>query len=123
MDDVTTGLTSGYAFFDDVTFEKIDEAAYNAAVASDTVLLREIEETQEEQKDDKDEEKNNESEKKFNLEYLWWMIPTIILGALIIIVVIVYLVKKFSKPFKKAPTATSKEAIAKKRSRYDDSKE
>ena len=124
VDDVTTGLTSGYAFFDDVTFEKIDEAAYNAATASDTVLLREIEEPEEEDKDDDDdEEENTDTEKKFNLEYLWWMIPTIILGALIIIVVIVYFVKKFSKPFKKAPSATSKEAIAKKRSRYDDSKE
>ena len=120
---VTTGLTSGYAFFDDVTVEKITAADYEAAVASDTVLLREVKE-EDEGKSDDDNTDTNTNENKFNLEYLWWMIPTIIIGALIIIVVIVYIVKKVAKKAgKKSASASSKEAIAKKHSRYDDNRE
>ena len=121
-DEVTTGLTTGYAFFDDVTVEKVDAAAYEAAVASDTVLLREVKE--EESDDSGDEEpEENPTKKKFNLEYLWWMIPTIILAVLIIVVVIVFFFKKIRKPSKKVQSASSKETLAKKRSRYDDNKE
>ncbi|MBR4800766.1 MAG: hypothetical protein IK048_03775 [Clostridia bacterium] len=122
--DVTTGLTSGYAFFDDVTFEDATEAEFTSAVESDTVRVHTIEE--EENNNEGEEENNNEEktpEKKFNLEYLWWMIPTIILGVLIIIVVIVFLFKKIKKPSKKTASASSKEALANKRSRYDDNKE
>ncbi len=122
-DDATTGLTSGYAFFDDVTLEKTTEAEYEAAKesASATVLAREVKEAEEEETPDTPDDTT--PEKKFNLEYLWWMIPTIILAVLIIIVVIVFLFKKIRKPHKKEASNSSKETLAKKRSRYDDNKE
>ena len=122
--DSTTGLTSGYAMFDDVTIETVTEAEYTAAVENpqDNVLTREI---QEEESEKSDEESKDDTQKaKFNLEYLWWMIPTIILGALIIVVVVVFFVKKLNKKVgKKSPSASSKEVTAKKRSRYDEGKE
>ncbi len=124
-DDTIKGLTSGYAFFDDVTVEETDETAYNEAVASDsaTILTREVKEEEAEDEGDDEPEDEGSSKKKFNLEYLWWMIPTIILAVLIIVVVIVFFFKKIRKPSKKAAPAPTKDAIAKKHSRYDDNKE
>lgn len=123
-DDVKTGLTSGYAFFDDVTVEECDEADFNAAKesTSSTILTREVKEEEEEEEGGEDQPADQDG-KKFNLEYLWWMIPTIILAVLIIIVVVVFLFKKIKKPSKKAAAPANKDAIAKKRSRYDDNKE
>ena len=124
-DDVTTGLTAGYAMFDDVTVEKTTEAEYNAAVETpgDNVLTREVKAEESGEADD-DNNDDNTPKNKFNLEYLWWMIPTIILGALIIIVVIVFFAKKITKKtIKKSPSTRSKDVAAKKRSRYDENKE
>ena len=85
-------------------------------------LSRTSEEEAEDEGDDEPEDEGS-SKKKFNLEYLWWMIPTIILAVLIIVVVIVFFFKKIRKPSKKAAPAPTKDAIAKKHSRYDDNKE
>ena len=123
--DATTGLTSGYAFFDDVTIEKTTEQAYNEAAESEssTVLARTVKEEESGESDDDDNNQTEDNSNKFNLEYLWWMIPTIILAVLIIIVVIVFFAKKIRKPSKKSASASSKETIAKKHTRYDDNKE
>ena len=111
--------------FDDVTVEKTTEAEYNAAVETpgDNVLTREVKAEESGEADD-DNNDDNTPKNKFNLEYLWWMIPTIILGALIIIVVIVFFAKKITKKtIKKSPSTRSKDVAAKKRSRYDENKE
>lgn len=124
-DDSVTGLTAGYAMFDDVTIEKTTEAEYNAAVETpaDNVLTRQVKEEESGEADD-DNTDDNTPKNKFNLEYLWWMIPTIILGALIIIVVVVFFAKKITKKAgKKSSSVRSKDATAKKRSRYDENKE
>lgn len=122
-DESVLGLTAGFAMFDDVAVEKVTEADYIAATEStlDTVLTREVKEEESGTPDDNPDDTDNS--KKFNLEYLWWMIPTIIIGALIIVVGVIYLVKKITKKAGKKTSSSSKDVSAKKRSRYDENKE
>jgi len=129
--DSIPSLTSGYAFFDDVSIEEIDATEYSAATESATLLKRTVELAEEGTADDDEEDpgESSNTNKSFNLEYLWWMIPTIILGLLTIIVVIVWVVKKIkSKQPKKAQIVeeasnVSEETIDEIRSKYDSNKE
>ncbi len=126
---VVKGLMSGYAMFDDVSIEKVEERDYEQAVASDSenILTRQV---AADTSGKKDEEGNNQTPaaNKFNLDYLWWMIPTIVIGLVIIVVVIVLVIRKVkptakrvSKKVNGAPMST--EMLDKKRSRYDEGKE
>ncbi len=127
-DAVVESLTSGYAMFDDVTVETVEED-FEAISETSTLLKREVTLDSEGTADD-DEEEGDTTDASFNLEYLAWMIPTIVLGLLIIIVLIVFAVKKLKKPVKKAvdkakasAAAASNESVDKKRSTYDSNKE
>jgi len=125
---VEKGLTKGYAMFDDVTIELVDEESYNNAVAGDTTLKRQVAADTSGKNDDDDDNKNTTPSNKFNIEYLWWMIPTIIIGLAIIVVVIVFIVRKVRKPVakkiaKKASAPANSEAIDRKHSKYDEGKE
>ncbi len=126
-DAVVPSLTSGYAMFDDVTVETVEEE-FESITETSTRLKREVS-LDSEGDADKDEESGETEEPTFNLEYLAWMIPTIVLGVLIIVVLIVFAVKKLKKPVKKAvdkakANATStNESVDKKRSTYDSNRE
>lgn len=127
---VVTGLTSGYAMFDDVTIRKIDENAYDAVEESDTVQKRTVSSESKGSSDDdsSDDSNNTTPDSTFNTEALWWMIPTIVLGLLIIIVVIVYVVRKVRKPIakkkeKKVATPVETPSLEAKHDKYDDNKE
>lgn len=127
---VVTGLTSGYAMFDDVTIKKIDETAYDAAEENDFVQKREVSSESKGTSDDDntDDSNNTTPNHTFNTEALWWMIPTIVLGLLIIIVVIVYIVRKVRKPIakkkeKNVATPVETPSLDAKHDKYDDNKE
>lgn len=126
---VTSGLTSGYAMFDDVTIRKVDEEVYDSATEGERLQKRYVSADTPGKGEDPGEEGNTETpDNKFNLEYLWWMIPTIVIGVVIIAVVIVFIVRKLRKPgakkavkLEKAPA--NSEMLDKKRDRYDEGKE
>ncbi len=126
---VVTGLTSGYAMFDDVTITKIDETEFDNATESDLVLKRTVSTETKGEGDEDDDDTNNETpDSTFNTEALWWMIPTIVLGLLIIIVVVVFVVRKVRKPIakkkeKKVATPQETPSLDAKRDKYDDNKE
>lgn len=130
---VVTGLTSGYAMFDDVTITKVDEETFNAAkeqeATVDNVKTRKVSnETKGSGDDKKDDGKTNTPGSTFNTEALWWMVPTIVLGVLIIVVVIVWIVRKVRKPIgkkkeKKAASVVETPSLDAKHNKYDDNKE
>jgi len=130
---VVTGLTSGYAMFDDVKITKVDEETFNAAKEQETtvdnVKTRKVSnETKGSGDDKKDDGKTNTPGKTFNTEALWWMVPTIVLGVLIIVVVIVWIVRKVRKPIskkkeKKAASVVETPSLDAKHNKYDDNKE
>ena len=130
---VVTGLTSGYAMFDDVTITKVDEETFNAAKEQETtvdnVKTRKVSnETKGSGDDKKDDGKTNTPGSTFNTEALWWMVPTIVLGVLIIVVVIVWIVRKVRKPIgkkkeKKAASVVETPSLDAKHNKYDDNKE
>ncbi len=114
-------LSTGYAMFDAIEFEIVDETEFDNAVAGDYVAVRTVAKDSEKGDVNSGEEEPTEPSNKFNLDMLWWMIPTILLAIATIAVVIVYFYKKYKKPAK-AKTASSEnnEAIIEKRSKYDD---
>lgn len=130
---VVTGLTSGYAMFDDVKITKVTEEVYNTAKEQestvDNVKTRKVSnETKGSGDDKKDDGKTNTPGSTFNTEALWWMVPTIVLGVLIIVVVIVWIVRKVRKPIgkKKEKAAASNvdtPSLDTKHNKYDDNKE
>lgn len=130
---VVTGLTSGYAMFDDVKITKVTEEIYNNAKEQestvDNVKTRKVSnETKGSGDDKKDDGKTNTPGKTFNTEALWWMVPTIVLGVLIIVVVIVWIVRKVRKPIskkkeKKAASVVETPSLDAKHNKYDDNKE
>lgn len=81
--------TSGNAYFDNFTYEVIDKDAYNIAKLNssedDTKLF--IGNT-----DTKEDDKNNDS--KTNLDYIWYVIPTLLLAVALIVALVAYLMKK-----------------------------
>lgn len=130
---VVTGLTSGYAMFDDVKITKVTEEIYNNAKEQETtvdnVKTRKVSnETKGSGDNKKDDGKTNTPGKTFNTEALWWMVPTIVLGVLIIVVVIVWIVRKVRKPIskkkeKKAASVVETPSLDAKHNKYDDNKE
>lgn len=117
--DDKSALATGYAMFDAIEFEIVDEADFDSAVAGDFVAVRTI------AKDSQQgavggEDETTEPENKFNLEQLSWMIPTIIIAVIIVVVVVVMLYKKLKKPAKAKAVAHSSEAIVEKRNKYED---
>ncbi len=130
---VTNGLTTGYAMFDDVAIDLIDEDIFNEAKndesKADFNRFREV--TASESGDPSDTDTNTETPKSsFNLDYLWWMIPTIVLGLVIIAVIIVLIVRKLRKlapksvKIKKSPTSSdSSQSVDEKHNRYDSDKD
>ena len=68
-----------------------------------------------------EEEEPTTPNNEFNLDSLWWMIPTILLAVATIAVIIVYVVKKFRKPERaRANANANNEAIVEKRNKYED---
>lgn len=128
-----TGITSGYAMFDDVTIKEVDETAYDKAVtdsATDSTLLtRQVSNETSGSSDADDNNGDNETpDRTFNTEALWWMVPTIVLAVLIIVVVIVYVVRKVRKPIakkkeKKAASPIETPSLDAKHDKYDENKE
>lgn len=85
----TNALTSGYVFFDDVTFTTMEEATYKAAVSSITnnrtnKVLTKLTTT----------DTSNE-EDVFNNNFDWFIIPSILLSLAIIIAIVGTAVKRF----------------------------
>ncbi len=125
-----TGITSGYAMFDDVTVKKIDDdgTTYDNAVETEFLAKRTV---SSETKGSTDTDDNGDTEtpdSTFNTEALWWMVPTIVLAVLIIVVVIVYVVRKVRKPIakkkeKKAASPIETPSLDAKHDKYDDNKE
>lgn len=117
-------LLSGYAMFDDVTIEKIDTDEFDAAAENEFTKVREI---PDEPSDGDTGDGDNDvvtPGNKFNLDNLWWMIPTILLGLAIIAVVIVFFVKKYKKKLAKGSSevitdSESQSNINKKKDDYD----
>lgn len=121
-------LASGFAMFDDVEITTVEKAEYDNAVANPDSFTRvlKVNASPDEGKGEENGTTETPPEHKFNLDYLWWMIPTILLGLATIIVVIVFAVRKLKKP-KKAGVVVepepSSEIIEEKRSNYDKNKE
>lgn len=123
-------LVSGYAFFDAVTIEEIGgENEYDAAVEAapedgshaDYIIPEEAERGA---TDDDEDDGTDVPSGGFNLDALWWMIPTIVIGLAIIAVVVVYFVKKYRKKFaKKTPDeptdSISSSNVKRKKDDYD----
>ena len=126
-------LLSGYAFFDTVTFREITSAEYQAAaddIADGTLSPAfNVARTVPDAPESGDTTVDNDPEVPddgFNLDNLWWMIPTILLGVAIVAVVIVFFVRKYKKKFVKKTDDTvpaDKEdtaSVARKKSNYED---
>ncbi len=142
---VIKGLTTGYAMFDDISVDEIEESVYSDAVEAiddeenvhhadylTSIYRKVVSETTGNQTEEPGETETPSN--KFNTEALWWMIPTIILGLVLIVVVVVFFVRKFHKPSKaekaaKADNAAAEAqvitsaAINEKHDRYDSDKE
>lgn len=127
-DDIIYGLTRGYAFFDDVAVEKIDEEAFENAEEGNTVLVRTVSNETSGKSDEDEDDDDTTTSSGFNTEYLWWMVPTIVLAVLIIVVLVVYLVRKVKKPVakkveKKVATIKETPSLDTKHDKYDENKE
>lgn len=125
---VTSGLTGGYAMFDDVTVRKVNGDAYDNATEGSALLKRHVIAETAGKADNPNTDNNETPKNKFNLEYLWWMIPTIVIGLVIIAVVVVFVVRKLRKPgakkaFKAEKAPVNSEMLDRKRDRYDEGKE
>lgn len=129
-------LSSGYAMFDAVEIEIVDDETFTTlaeeaakdnpdATIYDAAVMKvhTVPEGSEEGSTDTDEDTTETPSTGFNLDYLWWMIPTILLALATIAVVIAFFVKKIKKPKKtnvEVDEELSTEAIDEKHSRYDD---
>ena len=113
-------LATGYAMFDAIEFEIVDEAEFDSAVASEYVKVRTVAESTQEGNVEEEEEPTT-PENEFNLDSLWWMIPTILLAVATLAVLVVWAYKKFRKPARaKVAENTNNEAIIEKRNKYED---
>lgn len=128
--DDASKLVSGYAFFDAVSIEKIgDIDAYEQAIEgteeNEFVMSRKVPEKASEGNTDTGTDEAQTPSTNFDLDNLWWMIPTILLALAVIAVVITFFVKKYKKKMMKgknadAPAdATSQNNIDKKKGDYD----
>ena len=128
-------LVSGYAFFDAVSVRDIGgENEFGMAVENmpgegeegygTFAQCRIPEEAEQGATDSEDDSATQAPSNSFNLDALWWMVPTIVIGLAIIAVVIVYFVRKYKKKFTKKssddPTdSVSASNVRKKKSDYD----
>ena len=128
-------LVSGYAFFDAVSVRDIGgENEFGMAVENmpgegeegygTFAQCRIPEEAEQGATDSEDDSATQAPSNSFNLDALWWMVPTIVIGLAIIAVVIVYFVRKYKKKFTKKssddPTdSVSTSNVRKKKSDYD----
>ncbi len=124
--DDETQLVSGYAFFDSVTIEVIgDETDFgDQKEDGETSVSYSVPEDAEQGATGDDEDSTEVPSGGFDLNSLWWMIPTIVIALAIIAVVIVFFVKKYRKKFtKKAPEepadSVSSSNVRKKKDDYD----
>ena len=107
--------------FDAIEFEIVDETEFENAVAGDYVAVRTVAEGSQEGNVNEEEEPTTPDDNSFNLDSLWWMIPTILLAVATIAVIIVYVVKKFRKPARaQINENTHNETITEKRNKYED---
>lgn len=139
---VTYGLTTGYAMFDDISITEVDADEFTSisnALDPDspdydetkvgTNLTRTV--SADESGTPSDSDSNTETpHSSFNLEYLWWMIPTIVLGLVIIAVLVVLVVRKVRSAapktvkIKKSPVSSSSaQSLDEKHDRYDSDKD
>lgn len=125
----TNKLSSGYAMFDEVEIKKVTEAEYDEAAnnTSDTVKTRTVIASSQSGSTET-EGKTETPSSTFDLEYLWWMIPTLVLAVCIIAVVIVFAVRKIKRPKKvvilPADTDTQgQQVLEEKHKAYDGNKE
>lgn len=128
---VISGTTSGFAMFDDVSVTEITDEEFDAKKAEDDenalILTREL--TNDNEGDvNGGEEPGGTGKPSFNLDYLWWMIPTLVLGLVIIVVLVVFIIRKVRKPGKRVEkiqqsTPDAAQTLNEKRERYDDDKE
>lgn len=127
-----TGITSGYAMFDDVTVREVEESDYEQAVtdskADKKILTRQVSNETKGSGDDDNDGDDEKPDSTFNTEALWWMVPTIVLAVLIIVVLIVYIVRKVRKPIskkkeKKAASPVETPSLDAKHNKYDENKE
>ena len=100
--DETNHYVEGFVMFDDVAIETTDKAAYDSAVAGDTVMKFTV--TDDIEPGTEDKEDGDADPGKKNLNWLW--ISSAVLGAVIIVVVIIYFVQKYA-PKKKAKVKAS----------------
>ncbi|MCQ2603398.1 MAG: AAA family ATPase, partial [Clostridia bacterium] len=115
-DDDTT-LSSGYAMFDAVEIEIVDEDAFETAqsqIKEDAEFAAVnkayvVPESSQQGDPEDDDDPVEEPDHKFDLQMLWWMIPTILLALATIAVVVVYAVRRFRKPKKATAETTSQE--------------
>lgn len=128
-EDSVNKLSSGYAMFDEVEIKKITEAEFDSAAesTSPTVKARTVIASSESGKTDS-EGKTETPSTSFNLEYLWWMIPSIVLAIAVIAVVVVFAVRKIKLPKKTVVLPSdsdtqSQQIIDEKRRNYDNFKE
>lgn len=124
-------LLGGYAFFDAVTFEEITVAEYESAADSipegDKYNVAYNVPNAPESGDTSVDNNPETPEHTFNLDNLWWMVPTILLALATIAVVIVFFVKKYGKKFAKkageeeAPVEKENlDNVNRKKNNYDD---
>lgn len=79
--------TCGNAFFDNFTYEVIDQDAYNLAQLankSNTLFIGNTDTT----------EDDNTNDTSANMEYIWYVIPTLILAIALILALVAFLMKK-----------------------------
>lgn len=129
---IVHGLTSGYAMFDDVTLRKVDLTALPEE--NDVTKVQKVSYSDDLKPNTEDEENNGgdtTETNNFNLDALWWMIPTIVLGVIIIAVVVVLIVRKLRKKAgvsdsnepKKVTVAAPTQTLDEKHDKYDEDKE
>ncbi|MDE5601538.1 MAG: hypothetical protein K2J16_03475, partial [Clostridia bacterium] len=125
------GLTKGFAMFDDVAIEKFSdegvfENAKEQAKTDKKILTRELS-SKTPGINPTDPAPEQPSGNTFNLDYLWWMIPTIVIGLVIIVVVVVLVIRKIKpvakRATKKVSSPMSSEMLDTKRNKYDEGKE
>ena len=81
--------TSGIAYFDNYKYEVIDSDTYNLAKVNitDTETNLFVDET--------DVDEDADTSTPVNIEYIWYLIPTLILAVALILALVAYLLRKF----------------------------
>ncbi|HKL93943.1 MAG TPA: hypothetical protein VJZ69_01505, partial [Clostridia bacterium] len=130
----TESLLTGYAMFDNVTFDIMTETEFEAIDTNSELFTSGkayVIETPESAAD-VDDEKTPETEPAYkpDLSYLWWMIPTICVAIALIAVMVAVFIKKVYKPRKEkaleasySKDAKTSDSLDVKKEEYDKFKE